>query len=129
MDQASKGAPQGDIMSYYNYLNNVNTNCAVTGGKNMEQVFCTAGNAMVIGMNIGSVYGGTSSRWYEVFFSVIYHSTKVEKELTTSKLCSDYVAFAVSWSYLNCLKAVPSQNSALVAAGELNRSRVEREEN
>jgi len=73
LDQASYGAPMADVEACFLYLNFMTTTTCVVAGPNLyKQVFCSASYtpgtgpyAMIVGQNIGSAPGGTSSRWYE----------------------------------------------------------------
>ena len=63
LDQTLFGAPVKDVLACYGKLNNATLNCEVPGPPAYRQVFCTAGNAMIVGENIGTASGGTSSSW------------------------------------------------------------------
>jgi hypothetical protein len=64
LDQGKTGAASEDVLACYNYLSLLKTTtCQVPGGNGYKQVFCTAGTGTIVGQNIGSAPGGTSSRW------------------------------------------------------------------
>ena len=123
LDQASYGAPPSAIQGCLNYLDTAkaSANCVVAGPNLYKEVFCTSSAngdagpfAMIVGQNIGSAPGGTSSRWYGLL-RLDWRNSVGRKMLT---LHSDYVAFAVRWALNNCTKAVPSLNNALYASGK-----------